>query len=594
LLFEGRERLALGAAAFTAFIPGFCYLGGAVSNDNLLVALAALLLWRLLLLLHGSDSPRHWLRIGALFGLAVLTKLSLSAFAALFVAAAFYRLWRGQTTWRQALGRLALAATVALAVCGWWLAHNLRTYGDPLGWNLILGVVDRRTCPIEVGWLLRGLFESFWGRFGGAAHIRLPLWLYGLFAAASTLALVGLAKRLWRLAHDRGWQGRGHTVAAWGLMAAWLALIVILLVRYTLTALGTNQARLLYPALPILAAGLWLGLRECTPRRWGRPLAWAANGALVLCNLGILFGFLAPLYGPPAAPSVAEIQAMSPPLSLEFGGQARLLGYRLAHQRLAPLAPTELTLYWQALTDVEEDYRVSLWVEGPPPYPATEIKRAPAAGRSPTDLWRAGQVVADRYRLSLPATAPLGAYHLALGLRGFDSQEWLQPSTAQGDDSPRVPLVTLAYQAEGLAALPPTAQTLAAEFEGQLRLVGYALQEITHPTRAFVETLRVTLYWQALGAERADLTAFVHLVDGQGRLAAGHDGMPFGGTWPTSAWPAGGVFADVHDIALDGRCPGDMLTPVLGLYPSPAGPRLAIGDGDHVSLPPYRVSSSPF
>ncbi|MGC8839751.1 MAG: glycosyltransferase family 39 protein, partial [Anaerolineae bacterium] len=94
LTLTGGDRVAaLGGAGFLAFVPEFAFLGGTVQNDNLTALCAALLLWRLLLVLQGQDTWREWALVGVLLGLSLLTKLSLLAFVPFAVLVAAYRAW---------------------------------------------------------------------------------------------------------------------------------------------------------------------------------------------------------------------------------------------------------------------------------------------------------------------------------------------------------------------------------------------------------------------------------------------------------------------------------------------------------------------
>ncbi|MGQ9585234.1 MAG: glycosyltransferase family 39 protein [Anaerolineae bacterium] len=612
VLARGDRGVALGAAAFLAFVPEFCFLGGAVHNDNLVAALSGLLLWRLLVILEGEDAPIHWVGVGCLLGLALLSKLSLLGFLVPLVGVAGYRAWyryRQDRAWWESLGPqasgLGLALTVALVLSGWWFLRNTRLYGDPLGWGLLTQGVDLRTCPLgwgDLGWLFWGLFESFWGRFGGAAHIRLPLWLYALFAIGTGISVAGALKTAWRL----GFGGRGREAGfrCWFLMAGWAVLVLLSLLVYTVRALGTNQARLLYPALLPLIAILWFGALQLVPKRRHQRFLWACPMSLWICNVGILFLFLRPIYAPPPPPSPAELSEVSEWMMEDFGGRVRLLAYRLEPKTLLPGHTAELRLYWQALEDLHEDYRVSLWVEGPPSVPPWEIKRAPAAGLSPTDLWKSGKVTADRYGLTLPPNAPLGEYRLRVGLRSFGSGEWAMPasSIAAGGSDPRVDVTSFSYAPAVFEELPAQVQHhLRVELGQEVALVGYEVREVFHPTRPEVEGVRVVLYWEALGLSRRDLTFFVHLLDQDGQFVAGHDGVPYGGLYVTSTWPPGAVVVDVHHVSLEHACPGRLLIPQVGAYPSPVGPRLTIsggGDGlvgeDRILLEPLSLPPPPF
>jgi hypothetical protein len=65
----------LGAAAVNAFMPMFLFISGAVNNDNLAIPLASLAVLLLIqTVVQRLASPRRWLLIGAVVGLAALTK----------------------------------------------------------------------------------------------------------------------------------------------------------------------------------------------------------------------------------------------------------------------------------------------------------------------------------------------------------------------------------------------------------------------------------------------------------------------------------------------------------------------------------------
>ena len=64
------------------------------------------------------------------------------------------------------------------------------------------------------------------------------------------------------------------------------------------------------------------------------------------------------------------------------------------------------------------------------------------------------------------------------------------------------------------------------------------------------QTVRVTLYWEALASPRAERTVSVRIADAGGALLAQHDGLPGGGSKPTSWWEAGWAFRDVTYLTL--------------------------------------------
>lgn len=102
----------------------------------------------------------------------------------------------------------------------------------------------------------------------------------------------------------------------------------------------------------------------------------------------------------------------------------RLLGYDLGESVVAadgaalnPAAPLIVTLYWQALEEMADDYVVFLHLrEVSSGRNVAQIDRMPQEGSYPTSVWAAGEVIADRYVLDLPAGLPPGDYELDVGL----------------------------------------------------------------------------------------------------------------------------------------------------------------------------------
>ncbi len=107
-----------------------------------------------------------------------------------------------------------------------------------------------------------------------------------------------------------------------------------------------------------------------------------------------------------------DIPAMQARLDVSFGSQMRLLGYDLSREE----GELRLGLHWQALQQMEEDYRVFVHLFDP----ATEVIVAqddamPRQNQYPTSWWAEGEVVSDVVIISLKDVPP-GRYRLALGV----------------------------------------------------------------------------------------------------------------------------------------------------------------------------------
>jgi hypothetical protein len=429
----------LAAAAFVAFLPESLFIGGTMSNDMLAAMCSALALW-LALRARGAGGA---ILAGLAMGLAFLTKASTVGLWPVVCAAMLVnrpytkgtsvptengqgsscgsgnRRLRGPAVWAVIAG--AVATLTALP----WLWRNWRLYGDPLGWPLVLATIDRRQMPLSCGDLMalvRGWFVSFWGKTGGAGQLALPAPFYAawvlLVLAAAAGGLIG-----WR--RKDGGPARQVPPAGWIVLLGAPVMTVLSILSYSRVALGTDQGRLLYPALAPIAILLVLGIAGwLKPRgyRW-LPVSFGA-GMLSIALLVLGAGILLPFAPPPAPPS-GEVAAATQ-VNEEFGGRLQLLAYRWgAAAEGGTTIP--LTLYWSATQKSEEDLRAILRLTDASGDLVWEWKRSPGAGRFSTDRWETNRVIRDTYLV--PADALDRAADIEVGIRPFPEGEWLPPGT---------------------------------------------------------------------------------------------------------------------------------------------------------------------
>jgi len=96
----------------------------------------------------------------------------------------------------------------------------------------------------------------------------------------------------------------------------------------------------------------------------------------------------------------------------------------------------QVVLYWRAKGFVEQSYTVFVHLVGPDGQIHAQADALPQAGRHPTDHWLPGEVVADSYRLELPAQAPPGEYQVLTGLYDLATLERPPVTDAGGDPVP--------------------------------------------------------------------------------------------------------------------------------------------------------------
>ncbi len=258
----GDMRVALGCAAVAALMPEWAIDVVRVGNDCLSVVLFSLLLWLGLKLLEEGPRMRWAAALGAALGLGLLTKAWFLT-AAPAVALLFVWLARGGRIARAARAGAA-AAGIALAISGWWYAHNLLTTGTLSG--LSESVMLRHA---GVGQMLSGAFSVPWLKaidsvllshlyFGGWSALQARAWMYHLFYAVILLAAVGL----WRMPRRApvGW-----LLAVY--LAFWAGQLYNVVLLWLSKGVPTSMGWYLYAAVAAEVVLAVAGLRAILPEK---------------------------------------------------------------------------------------------------------------------------------------------------------------------------------------------------------------------------------------------------------------------------------------------------------------------------------------
>jgi hypothetical protein len=576
---ENRPYAGL-AMAFVAFNPMFIFIAGSVNNDNLIICLASLILWRLVKLVRLEKEPAlgEFGLLGGLLAAAALAKVSGLGLVGLTGLTLLVWGWR-RRSWRIALRGNGIIAALVAGGAGWWYWRNFQLYGDWSGTTIMIAMMGPRPFTPTFGqfWAeLSGLVRSFWGLFGYFS-LPLPALVYPLL---NGMFLIGLAGFLWSLRPGRwpalppGW------AEAWPILAGWLVILLAGFVQWTLATPAT-QGRLLFPALGVLAviwAGGWLAL---FPARW----AWLPAGGMLLLAAWVPAGVIAPAYARPAL--LSELPASAQPLAVTFAGSIRLLGYDQVAQAVEPGDQLALRLYWQALAPLPADYTVFIHLVDDHDLIVAQRDVFPGPGLFPTSQWPAGPILADRYVLQLPNTAYAPARAtFAAGLYNAIGGERL--STDRGQD--RVQFGQLEIRPKANGPLPNPQRLL---FEENILLAGYTLdRRQARPG----ETVVLTLYWHSKARPGANYKVFVHLTNAQDIRAGQHDSDPQNGAAPTGQWSAGQTISDAHRLTINPEAQPGAYRFIVGLYQAETGRRLRlVGDGaapvqaDSVTLSELRV-----
>ena len=154
-----------------------------------------------------------------------------------------------------------------------------------------------------------------------------------------------------------------------------------------------------------------------------------------------------------------DVPPISHPLTAALGDQVELLGYDLLTPIPAPspykgegsVAPGDtltLTLYWRALTEMDEDYTVFTHLLAPDGSMTGQRDNQPVGGTYPTSLWLTGEVVIDVYEIPVRAGTAPGAHNLEVGMYVAETGTRFpacgeQGRTIAGDYQDAIPLQTV-------------------------------------------------------------------------------------------------------------------------------------------------------
>ena len=261
----------------------------------------------------------------------------------------------------------------------------------------------------------------------------------------------------------------------------------------------------------------------------------------------------------------------------------RLLGYDLSARVFRPGDTVSVALYWEALQAVHRDYTITMQLRDQQGRVWIEAEARPAYGTYPTTEWKPGELLRDWHDLSLGAQAPSGSYDLMLQVkeeRQVSGEVSLGPVEVEGR----------AHQFQ----MPEMQHQLGLNLGEQVALLGY---DLSADQIQAGETVRLTLYWQALAEIDVSYTVFTHLLDTDDRIWGQKDSVPGRGQLLTTSWMPGEIIQDEYDIEVSGEAPAGNYVFEIGMYHWETGRRLSVYDehdtpqGDRVLLGTVKVIS---
>ena len=237
------------------------------------------------------------------------------------------------------------------------------------------------------------------------------------------------------------------------------------------------------------------------------------------------------------------------PTEINFEGRIKLLGYD------SPFAMrnAQLTIYWRAEQQLDDDYKVSLRLRDEGGHYWGHLDQRPAAYLYPTTRWKVGELLFGRYALPVLPGTPPGEYQLEVVLYSEARPEGLDVVDADGVARGASAVIGAVTVAKGSLLQPPSreelgiSQPLEADFGGRIALLGYELgQAAVQPG----DSLYLMLFWQAQADVGEDYSLTVAMVDEKGKVVGEERFSPLVRAYPTSRWVAGEVWRGQYDFTV--------------------------------------------
>ena len=258
---------------------------------------------------------------------------------------------------------------------------------------------------------------------------------------------------------------------------------------------------------------------------------------------------------------------VDPQVKVPGGGLApeiSLLGYDFPLREVDPGGTIRVALYWKAMERVHEDYLLAVELRDEAGEVWAEQADRPVDGTYPTTRWEEGEVLRDWHDLRVPATTVQGTYQVYVQVS--------EGGAVVGELS--LGEVEVAGRPHYFTA-PQIGHPLGFKVGDSVRLMGYDVE--SDQVRAG-DTLRLTLYWEAVGETEVSYTVFTHLIDASHYIWAQQDSVPGNGQVPTNTWVEGEIITDVYELEVDPSAPPGEYVLELGMYEATTGQRLPVHD----------------
>jgi hypothetical protein len=232
----------------------------------------------------------------------------------------------------------------------------------------------------------------------------------------------------------------------------------------------------------------------------------------------------------------------------QFEGDIQLLGYSLPSESKAD-HPLTVKLFWRAARNVGIDYTIFVHLLDDRGRQWGQHDKQPANGSYPSSVWRAGDIVVDRYHPVVTFCAPPGTYRPQVGLYSLATGKRLRLTDSHLTSLSLAGVEVEPAHGRSAAEVSP-GHLLEARLGPGIRLLGYEGDrwEVRQG-----DSLSLALYLQSSDNVREDRTLFVAL------RAGGSEQWAYIWQWeppvPTSWWARDEVFCTYRDLEIPADLP---------------------------------------
>ena len=264
------------------------------------------------------------------------------------------------------------------------------------------------------------------------------------------------------------------------------------------------------------------------------------------------------IYAAPTAPPT-EVQN---PLDVELGDEIALLGYNLLAREVEAGDILPLTLFWQALAQPQERYKVFVHLLDEADHIVGQWDSEPGDGLNITTGWPTGETVADNYGVLIRPGTPPGEHRIVMGMYSAISGQRLIASEGGQDRGDHLLLDSISVLRP---RRPPSPTALKMQHEvgieyDDLTLLGYNLYKLGYehqPTEPLHpgDVVHLDIYWRAFRVPQYDWQWTLQLLDGEGNILVTQQAGPARVDYPVTDWKVGEIVRGQYDVFIPPEAP---------------------------------------